>query len=318
MQPAIFSSNLPLLTVNNPFDYTLLLDQFLKSQDVKPTSCAVYHRSLRQFFRWLSQHHLTIPHLSRQHILQYKQDLFNSSLSELTIGSYLKIVRKLFEWLESNRFFPNIAKGIKTPPQYKGFKKDPLTILQIKDLLSSYDLSHPIGKRDFAIMNLLIRCGLRTIEVVRANVGDIGQKAGETILYIQGKGKDAKDAFVILTPKVHQALLDYLDTRKHLKPHAPLFASYSRNNLDCRLTTRTIRKIAKAGILKIGIHSNRVTAHSLRHTAGVNILRAGGDLYAAQLFMRHENPATTQIYLRAVEEEIRLKSAPEKLLDNMF
>ena len=103
-----------------------------------------------------------------------------------------------------------------------------------------------------------------------------------------------------------------------LQAKQPLFTSLSKNNLKGRLTTRSISGLAKLGLRKIGLNSPKLTAHSFRHTAAVNVLRSGADLYTTQLFMRHSDPATTQIYLKTVEEEFRLKNAPEKLLDNVF
>lgn len=297
-----------------------LIDEFLNSHDVMQSSRSLYERTLRQFQKWLDQNSLEIHKISQEHIVRYKKDLFIQNLSELTVGSYLTSVRKLFSWLESRRICANIAKEVRGPKRYKGHKKDPLSIDQTKEMLSTFDTSTIQGKRDFAIVNLLLRCGLRTIEVTRANVGDIRQKNGEPVLQVQGKGHNSKDAFVLLTPKTYEPLMEYLNARGKTKPTDPLFISYSRNSLGSRLTTRSISQVAKDGILRILEPSEalRITAHSLRHTAGVNVIRAGGDLYATQLFMRHEKPETTQIYLRTVEEEIRFKKAPERLLDQIF
>ena len=229
--------------------------------------------------------------LRREEILQYKEWLLNSERSNLTVGSYLTSVRKFFEWLETKRYYPNIAKGIKTPIRDKGFKKDVLTTNQIKELLVSVDLTDLKGKRDFAILNLLLRTGLRTIELVRANIEDLSQKGEEVVLYVQGKGRDSKDKFVLLTPKAYEPIREYLNAMGTLQAKQPLFTSLSKNNLKGRLTTRSISGLAKLGLRKIGLNSPKLTAHSFRHTAAVNVLRSGADLYTTQLFMRHSDPA---------------------------
>jgi integrase/recombinase XerD len=295
-----------------------IIEEFLKSQDVKPNSRDLYRRTLRQFIRWLEDSNLSIMQIKREEILQYKEWLLNSERSHLTVGSYLTSVRKLFEWLETKHYYPNIAKGIKTPRREKGFKKDVLTTDQIKELLISIDPTDLKGKRDFAILNLLLRTGLRTIELVRANVEDISQKGNEVILYVHGKGHDSKDRFVLLTSKAYLPIREYLNVREHIQSKQPLFVSLSRNNPNGRMTTRAISGLAKEGLRNIGINSPKLTAHSFRHTAAVNVLKSGADLYTTQLFMRHSDPATTQIYLKTIEEEMRLKNAPEKLLDNVF
>jgi len=240
----------------------------------------------------------------------------------MTVASYLTSVRKLFSWLESEGICRiNIAKGIKGPKRYKGHKKDPLSISQTKGMLETFDTSDIQGKRDFAIVNLLLRCGLRTLEVSNANIGDFGQKYGKPVLWVLGKGHTEKDQYVILTPKIENAIDDYLIARGPVKPTDPLFTSHSRNSQGERLTARSISAIAKTGITDMleGADSSRLTAHSLRHTAAVNHLRKnGGNIYATQLFMRHNDPSTTQIYLRTIEEELRFKNASEMSLDDVF
>lgn len=295
-----------------------IIEEFLKSQDVKANSRDLYRRTLRQFTRWLEDNDLSVMQIKREEILQYKNWLLNSERSHLTVGSYLTSVRKFFEWMETKHYYPNIAKGIKTPRREKGFKKDVLTTDQIKELLISVDPTDLKGKRDFAILNLLLRTGLRTIELVRANVEDLSQKGNEVILYVHGKGHDSKDRFVVLTSKAYQPIREYLNARGHIQSKQPLFAALSRNNPNGRMTTRSISGLAKDGLKSIGLNSPKLTAHSFRHTAAVNVLKSGADLYTTQLFMRHSDPATTQIYLKTVEEEMRLKNAPEKLLDNVF
>jgi len=143
--------------------------------------------------------------------------------------------------------------------------------------------------------NLIIRTGLRTSEVVRANIDNIQQNGGETVLWIKGKGKDSKDEFVVLTEQTLKLIGDYLIRRRTLKENKPLFpSSCSRNNGE-RLTTRSIRRIVKQYLRKIGLDSKRISAHSLRHTAITFSLKAGATLQEAQMLGRHTSISTTFI-----------------------
>ena len=130
--------------------------------------------------------------------------------------------------------------------------------------------------------------------------------------------RDEKDNFVILTDKSYQPIAEYLKTRKGVSSSDPLFTSTSNNSKGGRLTTRTISQIAKEGLRAIGLDERAFTAHSLRHTTAVNILRAGGSLETAQFTLRHANPATTQIYTATLEEERRLENSGEALLDSIY
>lgn len=296
----------------------LILERFIASQDVKPSSRELYRRTLNQFFVWLEKTELQLNTLTRAEIIKYKEDLLARGMSSLTVGSYLTVVRKFFEWSEANKLYPNIAKGIKTPKRKQVFKKQALTVAQTVELLSHFQATKEEGLRDFSIINLLLRTGLRTIELVNANIEDITFKNGKRVLLVQGKGEVEKNNFVILTEKAYRPIAEYLKSRPDALASEPLFTSVSNNNLGRRLTTRTISKIAKEGLKAIGLDSKHLTAHSLRHTLAVSILRAGGTLSDAQGVLRHANPATTQIYTRSIEEELRIKNAPEELIEEIF
>jgi len=236
-------------------------------------------------------------------------------LSSLTLSAYLVTVRKFFEWAEGMKFYPNIARGIKGAKRSRGFKKDSLTVPQIKNLLSNIDRTTAQGKRDFAILNLLVRTGLRTIEVSRANIEDIRQESGEAILWIQGKGRDNKDEFVLLTEESLSPIREYLNTRGMAKNQEPLFVSTSNNNRGERLTTRTLSGIVKEHLREVGLNSGRLTAHSLRHTAITLSLLGGASIQEAQALGRHSNINTTLIYAHNIN---RVKNAPERRIDALL
>ncbi len=291
-----------------------LVDAFINSQDVKQSSKNLYRRTLKQYFNWVNIKNYLLSEIARPQILEYKEYLLNSGMSSLTVGSYITSVRRFYEWTEANKFYPNVAKGIKTPKRKQQFKKQPLLPAQATALLNFYQDK---DLRDYAIINLLLRTGLRTIEVIRASVEDITFKGGQRVLLVQGKGRDEKDNFVVLTDKTYQPLAQYLATRT-TTASAPLFISTSNNNKGERLTTRTISYIAKEGLKGIGLDERSFTAHSLRHTTAVNILRAGGSLETAQFTLRHSNPATTQIYTATLNEERRLQNSGEALIDGLY
>jgi integrase/recombinase XerC/integrase/recombinase XerD len=291
-----------------------LVESFINSLDVKLSSKLLYRRTLKQYFNWVDSKGYLLTEIARPQLLQYKDELLSSGKSSLTVGSYITSIRRFYEWTEANKFYPNVAKGIKTPKRKQQFKKQPLLPAQATELLNYYEDK---TLRDKAIINLLLRTGLRTIEVIRASVEDITFKGSQRVLLIQGKGRDEKDNFVLLTDKTYQPIAQYLATRTATASE-PLFTSTSNNSKGERLTTRTISYIAKEGLKAIGLDERSFTAHSLRHTTAVNILRAGGSLETAQFTLRHSNPATTQIYTATLNEERRLQNSGEALIDSLY
>jgi len=289
--------------------------RFVSSQDVTPSSRRTYLRSVRQFFRWVESKGYPLASLTRVEVLQYREELLAKGMSSLSVGGYLTSVRRFYAWAEGEKVYPNIARDIKGPKRKQQFRKQALTAAKAKELLSYQDGQ---DLRDHAILNLLLRTGLRTIEVVRANVEDITSKAGTRVLLVHGKGRSEKDAFVIVTDTAYQPIADYLATRGKVKAGEPLFTSASNNSKGGRLTTRTVSGIAKHGLRSVGLDSREYTAHSLRHTTAVTIMRAGGSIEDTQHVLRHSSPATTQIYTATIKEELRLRNSTESLLDGAY
>jgi integrase/recombinase XerD len=292
-----------------------LVDSFIASQDVKLSSQLLYRRTLNQYLNWINKKGYLLSEIARPQLLEYKEELLTSGKSSLTVGSYITSVKRFYEWTEANKFYPNVAKGIKSPKRKQQFKKQPLLPTQATELLNYFQNR---ASRDYAIVNLLLRTGLRTIEVIRASVEDITFKGSQRVLLVHGKGRDEKDNFVLLTDKTYQPIAEYLATRGRVSTSEPLFISTSNNSKGERLTTRSISYIAKEGLKAIGLDERSFTAHSLRHTTAVNILRAGGSLETAQFTLRHSNPATTQIYTATLNEERRLQNSGEALIDTLY
>ena len=296
-----------------------LVERFLKSSSkLRQNSRDLYRRTLKQFFLWAESRGLSLDTLTIVELIQYREYLLSPErgLTSLTVGSYITSLKKFYEFLESERRYPNIAKSLQNPKRKQQFRKSPLSVLQTTELL---DHIKKQALRDYAIINLILRTGLRTIEVIRANVGDIVIKpGGQRVLLIHGKGRDEKDNFVILTEKTYKPISEYLETRGACSISDPLFNSTSNNSKGGRLTTRTISHIAKEGLRAIGLDSKNFTAHSLRHTAGTSLLRATGDLEKTRLMLRHSDPKTTLIYVDTIEEERRLKESGEAILDTLY
>jgi integrase/recombinase XerD len=297
--------------IENVFNTGSLMEQFIASIDAKLNSKSTYRRQIKPFFEWISKTYSlgNLRSLNQQDIYAYKENLVKSGKSAYTISGYLTAVRKLFEWLESQKIFPNVARNVKGLKKPKGFRKDCLTVDQIKAALSTFDTNTLDGIRDYALFNLLVRTGLRTVEISRAVVGDLRQESGEAILLVQGKGRDSKDDFVLLVDDALRPLRKYLAYRGSSSEKDPLFASTSNRTLGEPIKERTISWIIKETLRNIDIDDSRLTAHSLRHTAVSLSIKNGASLIQAQAMARHSDPKTTMIYFHNHE---RIKSGAER------
>lgn len=286
------------------------VEDFLKSLDVSERSRATYARSLKQFILWLYETDRNTLELQREDILDYKEYLAESK-SAYTVTLYLTSVRRLYQWLESQRVYPDITRGIKGAKKPRGFRKDTLSQDQLREALNAMELVSLDSMRDYAIFNLMARTGLRAIEVSRALVEDIRMESGQEVLWVQGKGRDAKDDFVILTPEALEPIKNYLRARGAVKKEEPLFCSHSYRNMGDSLTTRSISRIIKQALQRVGLEDSRLTAHSLRHTAISLSISGGASLQQAQAMARHTDSRTTLIYFHNLE---RISSGAEKFI----
>lgn len=276
-----------------------LFPRFVSYLDAKPKTVETYSRAIRQLLRFFSDNGITAP--TRDDLISYREYL-RTNHKPTTVQNYLFAAKRFFGWMNAEGLYADIGKGVKGVKLDREHKKDYLSARQVKAILAGIDRSTETGLRDYALFALLVGCGLRTVEVSRANIEDLAVKGESTVLYLQGKGRDDKADFVIVSEPVERALRAYLATRGKTNNADPLFISTSNNSRGVRLSTRSISGIAKAIMVNSGYQSDRLTAHSLRHTAVTLAIKSGRSLTEAQQFARHRDISSTQIYNHSIEK----------------
>ncbi len=276
----------------------LLLARWESFIDVRPKSKDTYRKAVKQFIAYLSENGISQP--TRETVIEWRDSL-KESHKPTTIQTYITAVKLFFRWLEQEGIYKNIADHVKGVKVSTGHKKDYLTSKQSHKVLESIDTDTLKGLRDYAIVGLMLTTGVRTIEVTRADIADLRTVGDTAVLYVQGKGKDEKADYVKLAPQVETAIRDYITARGASEESEPLFTSTSRNNYGERMTTRSIRAIAKNSMVEAGFNSDRLTAHSMRHTAGTLALLNGASTREVQQLLRHSNINTTMIYAHELD-----------------
>jgi integrase/recombinase XerC len=278
------------------------IQRFIQYTDRKKTTTVTYIRYLKKFVVWLMKENIDKP--ERSDIIAYKEELKNSDLKVSTQAQYLRAVKHFFRFLASENLYPNIADNIHTPKTSRFGKKDCFEKEDIKILIDKTD--HTIkGKRLKAIILLEVICGLRCIEVSRINIDDLRRSGGKLYLYIQGKGRDEKDAAVLIINEVETAINEYLQARGIYNPKGALFISESNRDKGKRLKANSISKLLKNHFKNCGYNSSRLTAHSLRHTSGTIAYKATKNIYVVQQHQRHESIENTEIYMHIANREER-------------
>lgn len=291
-----------------------LAGQFISFIDAQPQSVAIYRAGTRKLLEWLANNGITQPR--RDDVLAYRDEL-KANYKPTTVSLYMTAARLFFRWTAEQGYYPNVADHVKGAKLNREHKKECLTSNAVKDVLQTAKGDTLADLRDYAILALMTTCGLRCIEVIRANIEDLRTVAADNrlvpALYLQGKGKEEKTDFVKLAPEVAQAINAYLLARGKTDGQAPLFASVSHNSNGERLTTRSVSRLVKGHLVAAGYDRQTMTAHSLRHTAATLALLNGEELGQVQKMLRHANINTTMIYEHAIE---RAKSTCEYTVAN--
>lgn len=271
---------------------------FISFIDASEKTVQTYTRASRQFAKYIYSNGITQP--QREDIIAYREWL-KKDHKPTTVQNYIVAVRLFFQWTEQTGLYPNIAEHIKGAKLDKTHKKDYLTSRQVKKVLET---AKEESLRDYAILALMFTGGLRTIEVSRANISDIRTAGDNTVLYIQGKGREEKTDYIKLMPEVEDAIRAYLSSRKPTTSSEALFTSEANNSKGKRISTRTVSDIVKQALVRAGFNSDKLTAHSTRHTAVTLALLGGQSLQEVQQFARHANITTTQIYAHNLDRAL--------------
>jgi site-specific recombinase XerD len=176
---------------------------------------------------------------------------------------------------------------------------------QVHQLLHCCEQSSPHGERDYAVLLLLARLGLRAAEVAHLNLEDLDWNAGEILI----RGKSSREERLPLPPEVGRALATYLrkgrppcsSRRVFLRVQAP------REGLSC---ATAIGHIVRRALHRAQLHPAHTGAHLLRHSLATQMLRGGASLTQIGQILRHQVPQTTEIYAKVDFAALRAVAQP--------
>jgi integrase/recombinase XerD len=191
----------------------------------------------------------------------------------------------------------DIQRVLAIPP--KRFERTIITFLtepEIDALLAGPDPATRTGRRDRAMLQLAVETGLRVSELTGLTRGDLHLGAGA---HVGCHGKGRKDRITPLTAATTALLTAYLAERQD-SGEAPLFATtrgrpLTRDAFERRLALHATRAAESCP----SIAGKKISPHVLRHTAAMRLLHAGVETTVIALWLGHESPETTQIYLHA-------------------
>lgn len=181
---------------------------------------------------------------------------------------------------------------------------------EIEALLTSPDRNTWIGRRDHALLTVAIQTGLRVSELVSLRRADLDLRAGA---HVRCLGKGRKERCTPITKHTVAVLRVWLAERRG-GPSDPLFPGPSGARLGRHAVSRLVSKYASiAAVSCPSIVKKRVSPHILRHTNAMQLRESGADSLSIALWLGHESPRTTQIYLHSdltMKEKTIARTAP--------
>jgi len=229
------------------------------------------------------------------HLHQKRAKLFTCALrSFLRYARYrgdLKLDLAAAVPVVPNWSMPSIPRGI--------------ALEQVRHLLASINRRTAIGRRDYAILLLLARLGLRSSEIVSLDLEDIDWESG--CLSVRGKGDRQYE--LPLPKDVGKAIVAYL---QHGRPHSTSRRVFLRSRPPIRgfFGQGGIGSLVRHSIIRAGVVSPTKGAHQFRHGLATQMLRHGASLTEIGEVLGHRNPETTKIYTKVDLTALRTLALP--------
>ena len=224
------------------------------------------------------------------------------AIDKRSVQSLCSILKVFFRYLYRLSFMcRDLSKVIESPRRYR-FSNLPRSIAwsEVERMLQTVDRRNAVGKRDYAILMLLVTYGLRAREVGALTLDDIDWKRDR--VHIRGR-KGGHSTVYPLAPTAGEALLDYLQQGRPRTTHRALFFSAYAPYVPLSRVAVSLR--AKWYLRKAGIKVPRPGSHTLRHTCVQRLVDSGLSFKTIGDFVGHRTPDATMIYAKVNIEALR-------------
>jgi len=289
-------------------DFDRAFAEFLRvdvaNGDASPDTIRGYRTQVGAWVAWCHHHQHDPAVCSVTDVKAYRQDLVAAGMQPATVAHKLAILRRFYQAAVAAGLRPdNPAAGVR-PPRSKRALEDfgYLSEVELTLLFRAVPRDGSVkALRDLALLALLGLQGLRTVEIERANAGDLHPRGDTVALLVRGKGHDR---LVYLRPDVATAIRTYTAARGLARADdqgTPLFVAVGNHAGGHRLSRRGLRQIVDGYLRTADLKRPGLSDHALRHTAATLGYKHSHDLRAVQDMLGHADPRTTARYARVVD-----------------
>jgi integrase/recombinase XerD len=295
------------MTALAPIMEAFFTDRLMTQQGVSPHTIASYRDTFKLLLGYLHSRTGTLPaHLNLTDLdaavigdfLQHLEAVRGNAISSR--NTRLAAIHSLFRYASLQA--PEHANLISRVLAIQT-KRTTTTIVnflsrsELDALVAAPDRSTWHGRRDHALLVLDAQTGLRVSEITGLTVDDVHLGTGAHV-YCRGKGR--KDRCTPLSAHTKQILTSWLDHHRPSAGTAPLFCTRTGATLSHDAVEQLIKKhAATAAKTCISLQGKKITPHTLRHSAAMQLLHSGVDITVIALWLGHESPTSTRVYLHA-------------------
>ena len=302
----------------------LAFDRYLNltiaSGNASDDTIKIYRNRMAQFLYWCKDRELYPALITKENIKEYRKHLVDGAKSCATIRLSLLAIKHFYTaCLAQELVKNNPVIGVKAPREKREVGST-IKYLTHEELQQIFDSVAPTLKirgdkikqvqvlRDRILLGCMALQGCRSIEMYRANLGDISESYGQHFLKLDSKNSIRT---VVLRSDLGEEIARYRQARvksgEKVNADRPFFISLSNRRYGQRLSRRGVSYIVDSYLSECGLkHSDlerSLSPHSLRHTAGTLSLQNGSSLREVQDFLGHADPKTTAVYTHVLDSQ---------------
>ena len=279
-----------------------------------------YKSRVAQFLDWCKERELYPALVTKENIIEYRKHLVDGEKTSPTIRLSLLAVKHFYTACLAEKLVrDNPVVGVKAPREKREVGST-INYLSLEELQQIFDSVAPTYKirgdktaqaqvlRDRILLGCMALQGCRSIEMYRANLGDVSESGDRHYLKLDGKNSIRT---VLLRFDLAEEIAQYRQVRKlaseKFTSSSPLFISLSNRRYGQRLSRSGIGHVVDSYLEKCGLKHRDLersfSPHSLRHTAGTLSLQNGSSLREVQDFLGHSDPKTTAVYTHILNNQ---------------
>lgn len=286
--------------------YKKLIEEFstwLKKVNYSDTTIYTYSNQIREFIHYLESHNITdTSKIHSDHIEQFDEklqtrenEMYGGALSAQQISGIRKTVNVFFKFLREMKGSTIYSDLLTMKCEKKQI--DVLTIEEIELLLSSIDVSEPIGLRTRAMIAVFYGAALRKSELEFCKLDNVFFE--DKLLKVEGKGR--KERMIPIPKRTLECVKAYIEGCRDLFEDAAeytedyLFIEATGKRMSEKAIYKSIQKVIDNSEIE-SIQKKNPTPHTFRHSCATHLLNAGMDIEDIARFLGHNSLDSTMIY----------------------